>query len=143
MHNDYDDITSRIAEPPKWWDENGVPRYCEFHPNAVPDIYCDEAVLFGVTCQGCETRFKVALSRHRAMAEVMAKRNDYEPRTLAQQIQDKTLHYGDPPNTRCCPAGPTMNSEPRIVLEYWCKDKWEWVRDKSLEVSIEPDWVTE
>lgn len=23
MHHSYHDITSRISEPPKWWDENG------------------------------------------------------------------------------------------------------------------------
>ena len=26
------DITERIAETPKWWDENGAPRYMEFEP---------------------------------------------------------------------------------------------------------------
>ena len=30
MLNAYADIRSRIAEEPKWWDEEGVPRYCEF-----------------------------------------------------------------------------------------------------------------
>lgn len=25
------DITDRIAEPPKWW-FNGIPRYCDYHP---------------------------------------------------------------------------------------------------------------
>jgi hypothetical protein len=49
-----------------------------------------------------------------------------------------------------------MNSEPRRVLEYWHRHDrryvednriinskaWsEWVRDPSLEVDIQPDWV--
>jgi hypothetical protein len=32
MFQNYSDITERIAETPKWWDENGVPRYAEFEP---------------------------------------------------------------------------------------------------------------
>ena len=39
--------------------------------------------------------------------------------TLSERIRDMTIAYGDPPNIGCCPAGPTMNSVPRRVLEYW------------------------
>jgi hypothetical protein len=57
----------------------------------------------------------------------------------------------------CCAAGPTENSIPRRVLEYWhrCFDEryienrrikdpaayFEWVRDRTLEVDIRPAWV--
>jgi len=28
----YDDIRSRIKDAIRWWDDNGVPRYCDFSP---------------------------------------------------------------------------------------------------------------
>jgi len=31
----YDDIRSRIGDPIRWWDDNGVPRYCDFSPGNV------------------------------------------------------------------------------------------------------------
>lgn len=41
MRASYSDITSRISEPPQWWDENGCPRYCEPHPTHRVNIYAD------------------------------------------------------------------------------------------------------
>lgn len=38
MHASYSDITDRLGEP-QWWDENAVPRYCEFEPARVANIY--------------------------------------------------------------------------------------------------------
>ena len=35
-----------------------------------------------------------------------------------------------------------MNSEPRNVIEYWRRIGSDWQRDKSLEIDIQPDWVT-
>jgi len=69
MHNNYSDITNLIEEQPKWWDENGVPRYETFHPNLLPDIYADEAVLYLIECQNCKREFEVAesFSIHNAM----------------------------------------------------------------------------
>jgi hypothetical protein len=32
----YDDIKSRIDDDPKWYDENGVPRYDDFHSKGCP-----------------------------------------------------------------------------------------------------------
>lgn len=152
MHHDYEDIRSRIAEPPLWWDENAVPRYCAFEPNAIANIYADEAVLAEITCQRCGRPFRVAFSQD-GMQRCTRKGNA----RLADDIRLKELHYGDPPNARCCDAGPTMNSEPRRVLEYWSthhaeyvvdglvKDGryFDWRRDPGLEVAIVPDWVEE
>ena len=39
MLPNYEDILSRIAEPPRWFDEQGVPRYCEFAPHRIANIY--------------------------------------------------------------------------------------------------------
>ncbi len=140
MNNEFDDITSRIAEAPSWHDENGVPRYGAFAPSAVPNIYANEAVLFKIACQGCGEKFQVSLSRAAIEFSIV----DQEPGTLRDRINNKTLHYGDPPNTGCCSTGPTMNSEPRRVLEYWHKSRdtgYEWKRDETMEIDIEPDWV--
>lgn len=141
MHHHYEDIRSRIAGDPKWFDENAVPRYCEFAPNEVSDIYADEVALVGITCQGCEHRFKVAFSSS-SISRLMARRdNEAKVLTLAELIRTKAIHYGDPPNIDCCAAGPTMNSEPRKVLEFWARKSFEWVRHPDLEIDVTPDWV--
>jgi hypothetical protein len=109
MHNDYSDITSRITEPPKWWDEHAVPRYCDFGPEKVANIYADEVALVEIACQNCGRRFQVAfvadLMRHLARG---GSDKPYNRDNLAQAIRGGIIHYGDPPNTGCCPAGPTM-----------------------------------
>lgn len=159
MHHHFKDITSRIAEPPKWWDEHGVPRFCDFAPTEVADIYANEAALVLITCQNCGHEFEVAISlsdmdKIEAMGRYEAKGLDtlraaekaWEL-SLARMIKEKTIHYGDPPNTGCCAAGPTMNSEPRRVLQYWERGRtdakgkmnFDWERDPSLELNIEPD----
>jgi hypothetical protein len=82
--------------------------------------------------------------------------------TIAEAIRSRTLHYGDPPrhdgdpnDRQACAAGASMNSEPRRVIEYWHRHDrrfvegsritnmayFEWVRDPSLEIDIQPDWV--
>jgi hypothetical protein len=176
MLHDYDDIRSRIAQRPIWWDEHGVPRYRSFRPNDLADIYAEEAALVLITCQGCGHEFRVAFSfgpsekissierlllieiekrlpQTKEELEAMRKEvlNRAWKRTLADSIREKCLHYGDPPNIGCCPAGPTMNSEPRQVLQYWRRFETdengnirslEWHRDRSLEIDITPEWAT-
>lgn len=136
-----------------WFDENAVPRYCDFDPRRSASIYVSEVALAEVRCQGCGTLFRVAFSAV-----------NVREKTVAENILDRTLHYGDPPNTRCCDAGPCMNSEPRRVLQYWSRAHKEytrlmagsdlrkvtdshryhlWERNPALEIGIEPDWVAE
>lgn len=132
MRHDYLDIAARIKEAPQWFDEHGVPRYCRFHPAEIADADANEAVLIEIACHGCGHLFPVAMS------------HDTETMWCAQMknhIKARSLHYGDPPNVACCDAGPAMSSEPRRVLEYWRKDKGEWIRNPELEVDIRPDWV--
>lgn len=137
MHNPYADIRSRISEPPAWFDENGVPRYGPFEVSCLADIYADEAALVLIRCQGCQTPFNVAFSRHTATEDYRAKVAGVAPRSLADRIIDGSLHYGDPPNIGCCPAGPTMNSVPVHVGQYWRRIKGEWYRDASLEQPLD------
>lgn len=131
MHTFYEDILSRIGEDPKWFDEAAVPRFCDFSPREVADIYADEVALVGIACQSCQHKFRVAFSR--GPVDEMLKPGS---RSIADAIRANTIHYGDPPNIMCCAAGPTMNSEPGRVLEYWIRENFDWVRDASLEIDL-------
>lgn len=145
MNTCYSDILSRIPEPPLWWDEYAVPRYCTFAPDEVANIYAKYVVLALITCQGCGIEYQVAFSQG-TLDRYLGKDEDGKIRLaplLEEQVRGRTLHYGDPPNTGCCGAGATMNSEPRRVLEFWKREDFEWECVPELEVGIEPDWVRE
>lgn len=133
MNGQYAEIIAAMGEP-KWWNEAAAPRYVEFSPRETANIYAVEAALVLIECQGCEREFKVCFSRSRYERAMSA-------RTLSSFIRGRDLHYGDPPNIGCCPAGPTMNSVPRRVLEYWHDCDLEWKRDRELEVEISPEWA--
>ncbi|MBX3528637.1 MAG: hypothetical protein KF904_20750 [Rhodoblastus sp.] len=153
MHNDYSDITSRIAEAPSWFDTNGVPRYGAFTPRALPDIYCDECALVEIACQDCGQRYKVAFSsgqmdRLRNAMRATADLTSIDRRPIATSIKKAEIGYGDPPNCLhkdgC--AGATMTSDAVRVLEYWSRFDREapnqpaktvgWTRDRSLEIDF-------
>lgn len=123
MHCSYTDIRDRIAEPPKWWDESAVPRYAGFAPTRCADIYANEVALTEIECQYCGTKFLVCFSSRTSTLPV------------SHQIENLTLHYGDPPDMECCAAGPTMNSVMIKVVEFWRRNDqtWTWERDSSLE----------
>lgn len=149
MHHHYDDILSRIAEAPQWFDEHAVPRFGPFAPGLCADIYADEVVLLAIECQACRQSFNVAMSQNRA-TRIMREHRRREMRhsdaapapdidmSLAGAVRTRAIHFGDPPNIGCCPAGPTMNSEPRRVLQFWrrSKDHFSWERDASLEIEL-------
>jgi len=122
MTPDYHDIVSRIAEPPSWWQEGGVPRWGDFGPRESTSIYAREAVLMEVACQGCDTTFRVA----------MCEDGHGGGQRLSEQIVAGTLHYGDPPNTGCCAAGASMNSVPRRILEYWSTHDPRYTKDGTV-----------
>lgn len=142
MNEYYKDIIEKIPEKPTWFDEHAVPRYCQFSPREIANIYADECALVLIACQSCKTEFKVALS-HDKMDNVRYRMMfDRDCPSLANEIGDRTIHYGDPPNIECCPTGPTMNSVPIKVLQYW--ERWnifEWKRHKELEIEVKPDWA--
>jgi len=122
---------------PLWFDEHGVPRYCDFNPMRSANIYASEIALALVTCQNCGKGFHVCFSFSEADQLL------HEVKPLTVHIRERTLHYGDPPNMECCPIGNTMNSEPRSVLQFWKlkKPEYTWVRCPEYEIDIRPDWV--
>lgn len=133
MNRYYGDILDLTRERPKWWDENGVPRFVPFAPTLL-DIYANEAVLLEIKCQGCRVTYMVAMSLHTFDREE-------DDLSLAEHIQGGSLTYGDPPNNRCCPVGPTMNSIPVRVHQYWEFDlktpkEHGFARRKELEIVL-------
>ncbi len=150
MNESYDDIRSRIAEPPQWWDEHAVPRYVPFAPRWLADIYADECALVLIACQNCGHEFPVAMSSSMgsAVRAVMLRKEDVTLETMrrysvAASIETGAIHYGDPPNIECCPAGPTMNCDDLRVLQFWRRERGavnDWVRVAELE-RVLPDGV--
>lgn len=149
----YEDILSRIAEPPRWFDEQGVPRYCEFAPHRIANIYARECALLAIECQSCGRPFVVALDDRAANHNVISTPGqEKEWRTLADIIRSHQIEYRDPPNVECCPDGATQTSITRRVLEYWeripetytdpatgtraIRGHRVWTRDHSLEIEI-------
>lgn len=120
MLEGYEDILSRISEPPIWYDQNGVPRYEKFHPNMCPNIYADKVVLAEIACQECGEKFLVEMH-----ASIWSDRDASDPRKW---------HYGDPPR-HCKGAGDTMNCEDIAIVECWHRSRplREWKRVKKFE----------
>jgi hypothetical protein len=136
MFHDYRDITSRIAEAPKWWDERGVPRYGEFSPRLIADTYSQEAALIEIACAKCRKALHVAISTI-----------DDDPfarcgTPLGDRIRNGNLSYGEPPAHGDCSEGLWTTALELRVLQYWIRGHnsgaWggDWKRDASLEVDL-------
>lgn len=130
MNPTYFDIRDRIVEAPTWFDENAVPRYCDFHPEHC-DIYARECILLRIACQNCGREFDVAMS--------WTNHDGRLSRLSAQECPE----YSDPPNVECCASGPTMNSIPLRIVEFWQRDNFEWVRLPDLERKLDCEWMHE
>jgi hypothetical protein len=64
LHTHYGDILDSVPGEPLWWDENAVPRFCEFSLDKLANIYASEAVLLLISCQiGPHHQFQAAMSR--------------------------------------------------------------------------------
>jgi hypothetical protein len=118
----YDDILTRIPEPPLWW-LHGVPRYEPFSVKLMP-IGPKEMALVRSACSMCGTIFDVGAYRPYG---------NYHS-TLKAEIE----HYGyicleDPPAVFCCPAGYATTSSALEVLEFWKRDGRDWRRVPELE----------
>lgn len=129
----YEDIREKINEEPRWFDTHGVPRYAKFHPDLSPNIYADEVVLLKIACQNCGHRFLVEMNwgvQDKVFDDIVS---------LHERIENRTIHYGDPP-IGCCAVGSTMNCDDLEVVEFWKRDRdtmtLEWVRDKKYEIDL-------
>jgi hypothetical protein len=142
VKENYIDITERLCEP-RWWDEVGVPRYCEPSPKRSNNIYADEVVFYRIRCQDCGRPFVVCTSRDRYQRWHRDESGEMvQCPSLAELVQRQQLGYGDPPNIDCCAAGPTMTSVAETVLEFWRRKKrGEFERVRELEgLDLTPAW---
>lgn len=114
----YSDIIEKAGKP-LWFDENGVSRYVEFHPNRCVMAGTQEVVLAEVMCQGCGTSFLVALSWRDGKREIYGQASP--PADRLTKTDGNSLHYGDPPNIGCCAFGPTMTSDFHRIVEAWIR----------------------
>lgn len=143
MRAGYEDILALAAgKQPLWWDENGVPRFAEHHPHHCPDIYADEVVLLEIACQLCGTPMRVQLSTS-SSDKLLAGALKRPYKTLAEQVKNRTIHYGDPPHHNhpsgtFCHAGCTMNCNDLRVVEFWSRERPDWQRARDLEIYL-PD----
>ncbi|RMH32095.1 MAG: hypothetical protein D6690_14685 [Nitrospirae bacterium] len=140
MKHAFSDIRTLSDRPPRWYDQYGVPRYCEPEPAHCPDIYADQVAFFTISCQGCTQTFLVQLSWNRSalVTELLRvaqflnfslEKLDMEQLAVAidrtgfvSAISQRDSHarlpavsyYGDPPvhknHDGICP-GSTMTSE--------------------------------
>ena len=145
MLSSYEDLfalADRLGEKPRWFDENGVPRFVDHHPRHAADIYADEVALVLISCQRCGCEIPVQMS-HSTGDDLRATLMGREPVTLAARVKDGTIHYGDPPvhnddRPEYCHAGCTMSCWDLRVIEFWHRPDWDWVRDLALEIEL-PD----
>jgi hypothetical protein len=155
MHAGYEDIIEAVGKPPLWWDQRGVPRFRDHHPDLASDIYASEVVLLRIACQRClhEQLVQMTWGHNDVMtclirdewAALRRGENIDDSRTahtLAAAVRDGSIHYGDPPHHEdrgeFCHAGCTMNVWDLKVEEFWVRKDWSWTRVPELEVLL-PD----
>jgi len=150
MKQPYTDIIEAVGREPQWWDEVGVPRFCEFHPMHLNNPYACEGVLLLIACQSCSKEYHVALSYHHldvsnieaTKALLAADEAEKEPPPQALPAMPLTrrlkagyeISYGDPPFA-CgdnCSAGYSMLSYTLRVEQVWLRSD-EWTRIPKLE----------
>lgn len=137
MWPDYQDVISRIVEPPTWWDSSGYPRWDEPKDGAT-NIYVDEGIVVRIGCQGCDKTFLVVYEE-----------SHYEPllredhRGLITMAKDgDPPHYGDPPRHGC--VGDTMNSYAISTVRTWKRgpvDKGLHYEYETVDWDGSPDWM--
>lgn len=133
MNQAYEDIKSRIKEVPQWYDDNGTPRYCKFHPDMLPDIYASESILLKIECQYCRKKFLVAMGWSK-QDEFFGKKMGFSEMLRIKHIPG----YGDPPIHGC--IGDTETSDTLKIVEFWKKNfntNYEWTRIKENEIEFE------
>lgn len=128
MHGTYEDIIKRIDEPPKWYDENGTPRYDAPRPDLAPNIYASQVIFMLIKCQNCEKEFVVEMSYERNYPERELASFTERLENIPKNYVIFPIHYGDPPRHGC--IGDTMNSIPLKILELWEEKKGVWKKNE-------------
>lgn len=115
----YEDVTSRIDEPPKWYTKYGYPRYCEFSPGET-GVYVHYALLVEIQCQSCHRPFLVGEGYQRENIYAIL---DGDEENFFYDLNKivEGYHYGDPPPHDC--VGDTMNCDDIRFVEVWDREK--------------------
>lgn len=104
-----------VLGKPQWYDDQGVPRYCAFHPSKC-GVYDIHVALMVIKCQACPATFKVASSwaRHNGTSIHFPTTHDAG-----------SFHWADPPFHQGC-MGETMMSDTLSIHEFWSRNTvWE------------------
>lgn len=143
MHHHYNDIISRIKEKPEWYDQNGTPRYDKFSYDDMPNIYSTEALLVKIKCQDCGMEFMVGMCFCEMDKLYNPRASSYEE-DIKGYLKGKKMwrhwfpvHYGDPPSHGC--AGDTMNCIDVQIVEFWKRERFDWVRKPEYEIASKED----
>lgn len=138
MKAEYLDIKNKIKEEPKWYDENGVPRYDTFSPELSPNIYADEVVLLEIACQSCRKRFFVEMNWDR-MRVIFGNDIGSFSELLERKINPIEcilIPYSDPPRHNC--VGDTMTSDSMRIVQFWKRgDIDRFVRIHKYEITLD------
>lgn len=129
MKPKYNDILSRISSVPLWYDNNGGPRFDTFRPDLCSNIYADEIILLKIQCQDCHEIFLVEIHNSKSNSSQSL---EYQVIHYKSYIINP-IHYGDPPNHNDC-IGNTMNAESLQIVEFWKRDRCDWVRNSEFEI---------
>lgn len=149
MFNDFSDIRSRIDEEPSWYDDNGTPRYGEFHPDLISSIYATEVSLIDVMCSICFKRFSCAKYIDISVLADFAISNNGNPTIKKASIGawDEACDLDlikykymckwddDPPNhiSDGCHIGSCSLSMTLGVIQYW-------IKNQNYPVHIDDKW---
>lgn len=128
MKNNYSDIINAAGEP-LWFDENGVPRYTEFHPTRCVKKNAEEIFLVEVRCQICEKPFLVAVSWKNEPRYIGP--HEIPPAKPLSHVGGVGINYGDPPNIGCCQSGACTSSEFHKIIQAWIvslQPAWHWIQ---------------
>jgi hypothetical protein len=150
MYQPYLDIIEKLGAP-KWWDENGVPRYEDFEPRLCADIYAKYAALIEIECQGCEKHLAVSASwsllrNVKDIAWDENGKNGQPKEGLPKQGDAGCFGYGDAPwhghngdfNNQC--GGTTMTTSTVRILQCWKRDAFDWLRMPEHEIYVGEDF---
>ena len=138
MKNGYGDVVAAAGEP-AWYDENGVPRYQEFHPYGCVNKRALEAFLVEVRCQACGRAYPVAITwdgNPQYLAGMAL--GPGLPLSQGHSAPNSSLHYGDPPNVGCCNSGHTMSSDFVRIIQAWTREKLRWQKLEDAVVAAIP-----
>jgi hypothetical protein len=145
MLRSYHDIRDRLGTP-QWVDDQGVPRYCPFHPSSL-GVYDHWAALLEIGCQSCGHPLLVACSYSPLdlvfgkNGRIAATPKDPSTPLLPTPENPGSFGFGDAPyhgEDGC--TGQSMTTEVRRVVQFWIRDgSWMgWQRHPEFEFSYSP-----